>query len=189
LKAHGEQRSLPAWLWWVTGARAALALTLGVAVLLRDFGRPALANFIAVYWLVGALLTLRWAMAPPSRSRTGIIAALLGAAAALLVLARLPLRHALGADTLLLVLGVAAVMTGVLRLGGGLRDGQLTPAGPRVWRRLVLGALEIVLGAVLILAQDVSRAVALVVSGWGIVAGTMLVLDALAMRRAIRPPR
>lgn len=89
----------------------------------------------------------------------------------------------MAADTLFVVLGAAAVLTGLLRLSGRLRDDLLTPARPRVWRRLLLGAFEVVLGAVLILTRDVGGAVALIVGGWGVVGGTTLVVDALMMRR------
>lgn len=184
--APGEQRSLPTWLWWVTGARAALALSLGIGVLVRGFGRPALANFIAVYWLVGALVSLRWALAASTRSRTDVTVALVGAAAAVLVLARFVLRHAVATDTLVVVLGAAAVLTGLMRLSGGLRDDVLTPARPRMWRRLLLGAFEVLLGAVLILTRDVGGVVAFIVGVWGVVGGTTLVVDALAMRRTNR---
>jgi hypothetical protein len=41
-------------------ARAAVALLLGLSVLLAEKSRPALGNFIGVYWVLGSLLTLRW---------------------------------------------------------------------------------------------------------------------------------
>jgi uncharacterized membrane protein HdeD (DUF308 family) len=184
-----EPPSLPRWLWAVTGLRALVAGTLGVAVLLGNLGRPALANFIAVYWLVGSMLTLRIALTSRSRTRTGVVAAMVGTVAALLVLARMPLRHIITVDTLLPMLGVAAILTGVLRLGGGFRDDLVRPDRPRVWRQLVLGALEIVLGIVLLTAQEVSRTVAIVIAVWGIVGGTTLVVDALVMRRIARSRR
>lgn len=179
---HG---SPPAWLWWVAGARATLAFILGIAVLLSGQGRPALANFIAGYWLAGALLTLRWALAPGRpRSTVGVAAAVLGGAAALLVLARSPLRHVVPEDVLLNVLGVAAVLTGILRLGGGLRDDRLVQEHPRLWRRGVLGLLEILLGVVLLVAHEASATISTVAGVWGLAGGTLLLLDALTMRRA-----
>ena len=41
----------PARLWWIMLARAAVALLLGLSVLLAEKSRPALANFIGLYWL------------------------------------------------------------------------------------------------------------------------------------------
>lgn len=182
-----EPASLPRWVWWITGLRALAAGTLGVMVLLRDLGRPALANFIAIYWLVGSLLTLRPVLAGRSGSRRHAAAAVLGMVAALLVLARLPLQRVVPGSTLLVVLGVAAILTGILRLGGGLADDQTTAERVRPWRRLSLGALEVLLGFVLLGSHDVSRTVTVVVGVWGIVGGATLVLDALAIRRAARP--
>ena len=184
-----EPPPLPPWLWTVTGLRALVAGTLGVTVLLGNVGRPALANFIAVYWLVGSLLTLKVASAPGSRSRTAAAAGVLGAVAALVVLARLPLQGVVAVGTLLPLLGWAAIVTGVLRLGGGFRDDPIAPGRPRTWRRVILGALEVLLGVVLIVSDQVSRTVALVVGGWGIVGGTTLVVDALAMWAAARHRR
>jgi uncharacterized membrane protein HdeD (DUF308 family) len=42
-------------MWWIVLVRAVVALVLGVAVLLSEKTRPALGNFIAVYWLLGSI--------------------------------------------------------------------------------------------------------------------------------------
>jgi hypothetical protein len=181
-----EPPPLPRWMWTVTGLRALVAGTLGVTVLLGNLGRSALANFIAVYWLVGSLLTLKVAFAPGSRSRTAAAAGMLGVVAALVVLARLPLQGVVAVRALLPLLGCAAILTGVLRLGGGFRDDQIAPGRFRMSRRMVLGALEVLLGGILLVSEQVSRTVALVVGVWGIVGGTTLVVDALAMWEAAR---
>lgn len=166
-----------------------MAGVLGVTVLLGNVGRATLANFIAVYWLVGALLTLKVASAPGSRSRPAVVAGVLGAVAALLVLARLPLQRVVPAGTLLPLLGCAAILTGVLRLGGGFRDDLIARGRSRMSRRVVLGAFEVLLGVVLLGSEQVSRAVALVVGAWGIVGGTTLVIEAFAMWEAARDRR
>jgi uncharacterized membrane protein HdeD (DUF308 family) len=51
---------------------------------------------------------------------------------------------------------------------------------------MVLGALEVLLGVILLVSEQVSSTIALVVGVWGIVGGTTLVVDALAMWKAAR---
>ena len=46
--------------YYVYLARATFALALGVALLLSGSGLSNLATFIAVYWILAAVVTLRW---------------------------------------------------------------------------------------------------------------------------------
>jgi uncharacterized membrane protein HdeD (DUF308 family) len=176
-------------LWWIVLLRAGVALSLGLGVLLSGRTGSALANFIAFYWLVGSLLTLRWVLANRGRVGNRLVASagLVGVAAGALVLLRFVLRDLLSADAVLFVLGVTAVATGLLRLTGTFRDDQLTDERPRLPHRVALGTLEIGLGAVLILADEATRAVAIAAGLWGLVGGTILLRSALEMRQAARP--
>ena len=184
------QRAPGGWgarLWWITLVRACVALWLGVAVLVSGRTRPALANFIAVYWLAGSLLTLRWVLANRRRAgnRLVAVAALVGTAAGMLVLLRAVLRDYVPVKVLLVVLGATAIATGVLRLSGHFRDDQGAER-PRSPHRTALGVLEIALGAVLVLADSVTRGVAIAAGLWGLVGGTILLASALELRRAGR---
>jgi uncharacterized membrane protein HdeD (DUF308 family) len=176
-------------MWWIVLVRAVVALVLGVAVLLSEKTRPALGNFIAVYWLLGSILTLRWFLEhrPRPGSRLALTAALVGIVAGVLVLLRFLLRDAVSADAVLALLGVAAVLTGVLRLSGAFHDDQVAADRPRLPHRVALGVLELAMGAVLLLAHDLTRPVAIVAGLWGLAGGTILLLDALALRRMHRP--
>jgi len=175
-------------LWWIMLLRAGVALWLGLVVLLSGKTRPALANFIAVYWLAGSLLTLRWVLANRGRggNRVVVVAAVAGMTAGALVLLRVVLRDYLPAQAVLFVLGTAAIVTGLLRVAGRFRDDHLAGERPRLPHRAALGALEIGLGAVLILADEATRAVAIAAGLWGLVGGTILLRGALEMRRAGR---
>lgn len=59
---------------WVTLLRALIAFAL-VSVLLAGTTKPALANFIAIYCLLGSVLTLRWALANRGRLDTTVVSA------------------------------------------------------------------------------------------------------------------
>jgi uncharacterized membrane protein HdeD (DUF308 family) len=116
-----------------------------------------------------------------------LTAALVGIVAGVLVLLRFLLRDAVSADAVLALLGVAAVLTGVLRLSGAFHDDQVAADRPRLPHRVALGVLELAMGAVLLLAHDLTRPVAIVAGLWGLAGGTILLLDALALRRMHRP--
>jgi len=70
--------------WWVAVLRGALALLFGAAALVSPRDRTMLANFIGLYWLLGGLLTLRWALAVRWRrgSHLGLVAGTVGVIAA-----------------------------------------------------------------------------------------------------------
>jgi hypothetical protein len=52
---------------------------------------------------------------------------------------------------------------------------------------VALGILELALGMALLLARNATRPVAIVAGLWGIVGGTIMLVDALALRRMGRP--
>lgn len=177
-------------LWWVFLLRGVAGLLLGISVLLGSEHTETLASFIAMYWLVGALLTIRWVLANRWRpgSRLGMAAAVTGILAASLVLARNVLDDAVPIRFTLATLGAAALLTGVLRLFGAFHDDDESVIARRRAKRLVLGTLEVVLGMLLLFAEDHSRLLVVVAGIWGLVGGTILMLDAFSLRRLSRTP-
>jgi uncharacterized membrane protein HdeD (DUF308 family) len=137
----------PARLWWIMLARAAIALLLGLVVLLSEKTRPALVNFIGVYWLVGSLLTLRWVFRHQRQPGSRLVwaAAVIGVVAGLLVLLRFALEDVLSTDLVLTLVGLTAILTGLLRVSGTFRD-HVIDGRPRLPHRVTLGILELMLG-------------------------------------------
>ena len=178
----------PARLWWIMLARAAIALLLGLVVLLSEKTRPALANFIGVYWLVGSLLTLRWVFRHRRQPGNRLVwaAAVIGVAAGVLVLLRFALEDMLSTNLVLTLVGLTAILTGLLRLSGTFRD-HVIDGRPRLPHRVALGILELMLGVLLVLARSATRPVAIAAGLWAIVGGTIMLVDALALRRMGRP--
>ena len=174
----------PARLWWILLARAAVALLLGLSVLLAEKSRPALGNFIGVYWVLGSLLTLRWVSEHRRErgSRLAWAAAALGILAGVLVLARFALEDVLSANLVLTLLGLTAILTGLLRVSGTFRD-HVIAGRPRLPHRVALGVLELALGVALLLAHRASRPVAIAAGLWAVVGDTIMLVDALALRR------
>jgi hypothetical protein len=94
-----------------------------------------------------------------------------------LVLLRDRLSGRIDADLLIGLLGIAAVLTGVLRVLGGFA------AEERLGRRwtlggIVLGALEVALGALLLLTSELDPGLLVpVVAAWGAVSGILLLAE------------
>ena len=174
--------------WWLTALRGLVALTLGVAVAVAGRSTARLVTFLALFWLTGGLLTLRFALAirPRPGFRLGLAAAIAAVVGAALVLLRDRLSGRIDADLLVGLLGIAAVLTGLLRVLGGFA------AEERLGRRwtlgaIVLGTLEVALGALLLLTSEVDPGrLASVVAAWGAVSGILLLAQGLRLRRVAR---
>ena len=172
--------------WRLAFVRGVVALSLGGALLVAGAGQSRLATFIGAYWLIGAGLTLRWVLrnrAVPGR-RLAALAGAIGTIAAVALLAREPLHHVVGTSALLDLVGAGAIATGAMRILGGFRDDRPSGRRSRNQESILAGTLDAGLGLAMILVSDpTSTWVRFLAAAWGLVAGTMLLLDALRLRR------
>jgi len=149
---------------WITLVRGAMAIVLGLALALeRDRAPGALANFMGVYWILNGVVTLQWGlMAEPRRRLLPFAAGAIG-----------------------VVTGAVVALTGVAHLLGGF---EFADVSGRRWRPGVpLGILEVGLGATLILTSGEGGSLSTwLASAWALLGGTVLVFDALLMRRNLR---
>jgi uncharacterized membrane protein HdeD (DUF308 family) len=174
--------------WWLTELRGLVALTLALAVALAGRSTARLVTFLALFWLTGGLLTLRFALAirPRPGFRLGLAAAIAAVVGAVLVLLRDRLSGRIDPDVLIGLLGIAGVLTGLLRTLGGFA------AEERLGRRwtlggIVVGALEVGLGALLLLGEQVDPdLLAPIVVAWGVASGSLLVAEGLRLHRFAR---
>jgi uncharacterized membrane protein HdeD (DUF308 family) len=170
--------------WWLTALRGLVALALAAATLVAGLGTSRLVDFLALYWLAGGLITLRFAVAirPRPGWGLGLAAGVAAVAGAVLVLLRNLLSGLMQPDTVVKLLGVAAVLTGLLRILGGFT------AKERLGRRwtlggIVLGTLEVALGAVLLLTTQFNAgSLASVVAAWGLASGILLLEEGIRLR-------
>ena len=103
------------------------------------------------------------------------------------LLAREPLDHLVGTGTLLNLVGAAAIATGTVRILGGFRDDRFAGGHTPKTNSILVGALDVGLGLALILAAGATSAwIRFVAAAWGLVGGTLLLTDALRLRRS--PP-
>jgi uncharacterized membrane protein HdeD (DUF308 family) len=167
--------------------RALLAYALVGSVLLSGAIRPAIANFIGLYWLVGSILTLRWAIRHRgSRRPLALIAGAFGLIAGVVVLLRNVLLNVVSEDTLLTTLGVAAIAIGTMRMIGAIHDDQLAVDRPRLRHRFLLGVLDVALGVALLVEEPGSPIPVTALTAWAAVGGTLILVDAVALWRARR---
>lgn len=145
-----------------------------------------LGNLIAVYWLIGALVTLGWVRANQGVHglRLATAAGVLGVTSAVVLLARSLIADVISPEAVLALFGATAVLTGSLRLLGAFHDDQAAHLRRRAYR-LTLGLTELGLGIVLIASDELTRPVATAAGLWGLVGGTVMLLDALDLRRQL----
>ncbi len=145
-----------------------------------------LTTFVAVYWILAALVTLRWVCARqalvhrPVALAAGVAGIVVGVAVAFRALFEALLSESAFLD----FLGATAMATGVLRLSGLIHDDQLARDGPRRRYRFVVGTLEVLLGVALVTAEGgPARGTRIILGLWGLAMGTFLVLDGMMVRR------
>jgi len=174
--------------WWLTVLRGLVALALALAITVGGRSSARLVTFLALFWMTGGLITLRFALAirPRPGFRLGLAAAIAAVVGAVLVLLRDRLSGVVDPNVFVGLLGISAVLTGLLRILGGFA------AEERVGRRwtlggIVLGTLELGLGALLLLTTEVDPDLLVpIVAAWGAVSGILLLAQGLGLRRFAR---
>ena len=179
---------LRAYAWVLLLVRAFLALGLGVVVLVSGRVQAGMVNIIAVYWLLGALLTLRWARAHPGVPGEGLAygAAVGGIVAALAVFARGYLADVLDEQRTLALLGTFSVAVGLMRISGVFRESVSQDLRRSRREAVILGIMEIALGAVLIFSTELRQVVVPIVAAWGLVGGSIMLSDSIRAYRVLR---
>jgi uncharacterized membrane protein HdeD (DUF308 family) len=171
--------------WWLTALRGLVALALALAIAVAGRTTERLITFLALFWMTGGLITLRFALAirPRPGFRLGLAAATAAVVGAGLVLLRDRLSGLVEPEVFVGLLGSSAVLTGLLRILGGFA------AQERLGRRwtlggIVLGTLEVALGALLLLTSEVDPDLLQPIGvAWGAVSGILLLAQGLRLRR------
>ena len=181
---------IQAYAWVLLLVRSLLALGLGIVVLVTGELRPGIANVIAIYWLLGSLLTLRWARAHPGvrEQRIAYAAAVAGIIASFAIFARGYLKDLLSEELMLGLLGLFSITVGMLRASGVFRESVSQAIRRSRPEAVVLGALEIALGFVLIFSVELRPIVVPIVGIWGLVGGSIMLSDAIRAYRVLRRP-
>jgi uncharacterized membrane protein HdeD (DUF308 family) len=157
---------------------------LAVALLINpDKSRTFLGNFMGMFWLATGIISLRWGIRGERARGLTVVAGLVGVLAGLGMLGR---RFAAGwaaEDVFFSVLGLIVLLTGGMHIFGGFRKGP-ERRRQRSWMSVLLGVFEAALGVMLVV-EPMGRGPAVYVSAgiWALIGGTILIGDALRMRR------
>ena len=182
--------------FWITLVRGMLAITLGVALVFwPDKARPILVNFMGMFWLVSGIVSLRWGVHGERAKGLSLLAGAAGVLAGVGMLNRRFTQGMVGEDVLLSVVGLIILLTGLMHIVGGFRTGPvethlLSQNRTRMWSRawswtaFLLGLFEIVLGVILVIApMGRGPLIYFAASVWALVGGTILLGDAVRLRR------
>jgi hypothetical protein len=148
-------------------------------------------NVIAIYWFLGALLTLRWAWVHPDTPGRAVAfaASIAGIIASAVITSRGVLSDLLSDQAMLALVGAFSIAIGLLRVSGVFRESvsqAVRRSRPEV---MVLGGLEIALGIVLVLSVEMRPVVVPMLGIWGLVGGSIMLADAIRAWRVLhRPP-
>ena len=182
--------------FWITLIRGMLAIALGVALVFQpDKARPMLVSFMGMFWLVSGIVSLRWGVHGERAKGLSLLAGAAGVLAGTGMLSRRFTMGMVGEDVLLSVVGLIIVLTGLMHIFGGFRTGPeetnlLSRSRSRIrprawsWTAFLLGLFEIVLGVILVISpMDRGPVIYFVASVWALVGGTILIGNALRLRR------
>ena len=168
--------------FWVSSLRAAFAFGLGVAILaVPDKASPLIVNFMGFYWLVAGLLNLKDLRAGKIRRRLmGATASWVGVATGAGVLAFSVILGREQSTLILAMLGVVILLTGVIHLAGGFEqtDALALPVRPG----LAIGVIEVILGAILLIAPAAREITGWIAGAWALVASMTLAAQAVDER-------
>lgn len=169
----------------ITLIRGLLAISLGAVLLFQpDKTRSMLGNFMGMFWLASGIISIRWSVSGERARRIALLTGVIGVLAGLAMLTRGLTNAWVRQDILFSLLGVVIVLTGILHIFGGFRVGE-DAHRKWSWTSFILGAFEIVLGLMLII-EPMGRSIFfyLAASIWALVGGSILILDAIRIRRA-----
>ena len=176
--------------FWITLVRGMLAITLGVALVFwPDKARPILVNFMGMFWLVSGIVSLRWGVHGERAKGLSLLAGAVGVLAGVGMLSRRFTQGMVGEDVLLSVVGLIILLTGLMHIVGGFRTGPvethlLGQNRKWSWTAFLLGLFEIVLGMILVIApMGRGPLIYFAASVWALVGGTILLGDAVRLRR------
>jgi uncharacterized membrane protein HdeD (DUF308 family) len=149
--------------------------------------RTNVATFFGVYWILTGVLAIRWALSP-NRERIPVlvlVSGIVGLTTGVVVLARSLFQSLLSTELAIDLIGVTAVLVGILRIGRGFRTEPLLHRR-WAWDSVMLGTFEVVLGVSLLAGAAGSSWMLDAITAWAIGSGFVLTLDALQLRRVAR---
>lgn len=172
--------------FWIPALRAFLAVVLGTALLFQpETARPLLVNFMGAFWLVGGLVSLRWAASGDRARRWSVIAGIIGVGAGLLAITRTFLSGYIPELVIAYLIGGVMVITGIMHVATGSSDGA--KRSRRSWAGVLLGIFEIVMGIMIFISPlSYGPLVYWFITLWAFLGGVILFREAWRHRKQVK---
>ena len=175
----------------ITIFRGVLALALGLLLLFQPVNfRPYAFNFMGVYWLLGGVVSLRMAKDVQRAKWLRIAVGIIGIVAGLALLTRTFSLSLVSTSTMMPILGVLIVLSGLLHILAGLRFSEIIGRGWKI-ANVLLGVFELGFGIMVVLFPWFRFDLAyLSVAIWAFLGGIIMLGDGLRLRRLLleQPP-
>ena len=166
--------------WYIYIFRGVLAIILGV-LLLTQRAQWNVIQYMGIFWLTTGLTNITWVRSrrrDAHLARWAIVAGILEIIAGVIALLRPLLASYYSTLTIILLLGVLVIITGLLHILGGFRISS-TYGSQWAWGSYLVGSVQLLLGViVLIYPWEPIPIVLFIASIWCIITGILLLIDA-----------
>jgi uncharacterized membrane protein HdeD (DUF308 family) len=173
--------------WYFYIFRGVLAIILGI-LLLTQWAQWNVVQYMGIFWFTTGLTNLAWVRSKRRDNRIArwaIVAGILEIIAGVIALMRPLLANYFSSLTIVLLLGVLVIITGILHILGGFRISS-EYGSQWAWGSFLIGSIQLLLGViVLIYPWEPIPIVLLIASIWCIITGILLLIDARFMRAQV----
>jgi uncharacterized membrane protein HdeD (DUF308 family) len=170
--------------WYVYLARGIFAIVLGI-LLVADKARWNTLQYMGMFWLSIGLTSIAWARPRGSRikwARWSLAAGILGVLAGVFALVRPIAIQFMATWVFVVLIGALSIITGLAHILGGFRAGSEDGAHWS-WGSYLVGLVQVVLGVIVVIYPfEPIPPVLWLASGWCLLTGVLLILDALRLR-------
>jgi len=170
--------------WYIYIFRGVLAIILGI-LLLTQRAQWNVVQYMGIFWLTTGLTNISWVRSrgiDTHMAHWAVVAGILEIIAGVMALMRPLLAYYFSSLTIVLLLGVLVIITGILHIFGGFRISSAY-GSQWAWGSYLVGSLQLILGViVLIYPWEPIPIVLLIASIWCIITGILLLLDARIKR-------
>ena len=170
--------------WYVYLARGIFAIVLGI-LLVADKARWNTLQYMGMFWLSIGLTSIAWAQPRGSRSkwaRWSLVAGILGVLAGTIALLRPIATQYVSTWVFVALIGILSILTGLTHIFGGFSTAS-EDRGHWSWGSYLVGGVQVVLGVIVVIYPfEPIPPVLWLVSGWCLLTGVLLTLDALRLR-------
>jgi len=178
--------------WYIYLARGIFAIVLGI-LLVTDKAQWNTLQYMGMFWLSIGLTSIAWARPRGRRirwARWSLAAGILGVLAGLIALVRPIATQFMATWVFVALIGALSIITALAHIFGGFRTGPENGSEDGSedgshwsWGSYLVGGVQVVLGAIIVIYPfEPTPAARLMVVGWCLITGVLLILDALRLR-------